>query len=204
MYAFTSSPQRGILHVLTIACFVLAFLLFGISGTEGIAYPLIYQLSAIPLFVAGIYFLSRYVLKQYRYELTQSSICDALGHPLLELVITETTGRRSAVVARVALRDVTHAEIIDTRKDKKAAQEKIDFLKRKASGGISTNRTHASEKAVVFRYLNTPLVTCACHVVVPSEGSLLVIPPDERMCHLLRQAGQNGGFFEGQAGTSDI
>lgn len=177
MYAFESSPRRGIFHVLVVACFVLALLLFGISGTEGMAYPMVYQFSGVVLLVAGIFFLSRYILKQYRYEISESTICDATGKPLLDLVITETSGRRITVVARVALRDVVAVEVVNKTEDAARAKEKVSLLRRGVNG----------EKPIVFRYTNTPFVTQACYISVPAERSVLVIPPDKTMVDILRQ-----------------
>lgn len=176
MYAFESSKRRGVFHVLIIACFVTALLSFGVSGVEGMAYPMIYQITSVLLLVAGIYFLSRYALKTYRYEVSESNIMDAMGQPILDLVITETSGRRVTVVARVALRDIAAVEDIDKSQDRSLAKEKEDALLVGKEGA----------RAVVFRYLNTPFVTHACYISVPAERSVLVIPPDEQMIRILR------------------
>ena len=175
IYAFESSRHRSGFHVLIAACFVVALLLFGISGIEGMAYPLLYQLGAVALLVVGVFFMARYALKVYRYEISESDILDATGQPILDLVITETSGRRITVVARVALRDVAEVEIVD-REDKSSAKEKEALLLKRAG----------EVKPVVFRYMNAPVVASACYISIPSERSVLVIPYDEQMTKLLR------------------
>lgn len=178
MYAFESTPQRGLVHVLTAACFVAALLLFGISGMRGVSFPLLYQLSGIILMVVGVYFLTRYILKRYRYEICQSSICDAEGRPLLDLVITETSGRRQVVVARVALRDITRVEDIDKGADRALAKERKAQLSQGKDG----------ERLVVFPYVNTPFLTRVCYICVPEERSVLIIPSDATMIDMLKRS----------------
>ncbi len=184
MYAFTSSKRKTSLHVLTIACFVTAFVLFGISGLESMAYPLLYQLSGLVLLVQGVVLLTRYILKTYRYEITESEILDAMGNPVWDLVITETTGRRMVVVAKIALRGISAIEVIDKGQDKATAKQRIQAL-----------QGDGEDRWVVFHYINTPFVTKACYIVVAEEKSILVIPPDERMIRMLR-SGMGEDFSE--------
>ena len=113
MYAFESCPRRGMLHFLTVSCFALALLLMGISGMENIAYPLLYQTTAVILMVIGVYFVVRYVLRVYRYEVSENGITDAYGERQYDLVITEITGKRCRVVSRVALRDIDAVACLD-------------------------------------------------------------------------------------------
>ncbi len=176
MYAFESSKRKGIFHVLVVTCFAVALLLFGFSSVEGMAYPVIYQLSAVVLLVAGVFMLTRYALKTYRYEISESNIRSATGQPIYDLVITEMAGKRMTVVARVALRDITRVEVINKGQDKSLAKEK-EALLLAGEGEV---------KPVVFRYMNTPIVTQACYIAVPEERSVLVIPYDERMVAILR------------------
>ncbi len=185
MYAFESSKRKSAFHVLIVTCFAVALLLFGVSGVEGLAFPMLYQITAVVFLVAGVYLLSRYALKTYRYEVSESNIADAMGQPILDLVITEISGRRVTVVARVALRDIAAVEDINKTQDKALAKEREDRLLAGRGG----------ERAVVFRYLNTPFVTHACYISVPSERSVLVIPPDEQMMRMLR-GGMGGDSVE--------
>ena len=179
MYSFESYTRKTAIHVLTVACFIVAFLLFGISQVVGIAFPMLYQITGLILLVMGVYFLTRYILKKYRYEITPSNIEDALGQPILDLVITETTGKRIAVVARVALRDITQVVVADKEQDNVSPKEKLEEIRRQ-------NKAMA-QKNIVFRYINTPFVSRVCYVVVPTENSVLVIPFDPNMVYALQQ-----------------
>lgn len=179
MYSFESTKSKSPLHVLTIACFITAFLLFGVSGVEGMAYPMLYQLTGVVLLVLGVYILTRYTLKKYRYEIAPSNITDAFGQPILDFIITETTGKRVMVVARVSLRDIARVEVADKGQDGVSPKEKLSQLQSK----YSTD----SQKFTVFRYVNAPLAPSACYIVVPDEYSILVIPYDKNMVSALRQ-----------------
>lgn len=174
MYAFESCSRRGMLHLLTVGCFVLALLLMGISGMENIAYPLLYQTTAVILLVVGVYLVVRYVLRLYRYEISESGITNAYGEPQYDLVITEITGKRYRVVSRVALRDMEAVACLSRKRDK----QKIGAF----VGGIKQ----------VLKYTNSPFEPEACYVRIPEENSVLVIPKDEKMMNLLaRYATQN-------------
>ncbi len=175
MYAFESCPRRGMLHVLTVGCFVLALLLIGISGMENIVYPLLYQMTAVILSVIGVYFMVRYVLRLYRYEISENGIMNAYGERQYDLVITEITGKRQRTVTRVALRDIAAVAFIDRKKEK---QKAADFI-----GGVKQ----------VFKYTNSPFEGGGCYLSVPEEGSVLIIPRDEKMMELLvRYVAENG------------
>lgn len=167
MYAFESCPRRGMLHLLTVGCFVLALLLMGISGVDNIAYPMLYQLTAVILVVIGVYLVIRYVLRLYRYEVSENGITNACGERQYDLVITEITGKRQQIVTRVALRDIAAVAFIDRKKEK---QKAVDFI-----GGVKR----------VFRYTNSPFEAGGCYLSVPEEGSVLIIPRDEKMMKLL-------------------
>ena len=166
---FESQQHPTIIHVLTIACFVIAFLLFGMSG---MAYPLIYQLSGLVLLVAGVYLLVRYILKKYRYEIAPGNIVDSYGDPVLGLVITETTGRRTTVVAKINLRDIEQIAVVDKRQDKESAKAQIADI---------------TQKYIVYRYTNTPFLSHICYIQVPCENSVLVIPYHQDMVQALRR-----------------
>ena len=183
MYSFESNTSKSTIHVLTMGCFIAAFLLFGFSNTAGLSFPVLYQLTGIGLLVVGIYFLTRYALKKYRFEIVESNITNAAGEPILDLVITEIKGTRHVVVARVALREIATVEVIDTKKDKAAAKEKRRLIIHKNEQG--------NEKYVVFKYMNTPFVSYACYIQVPDENSVLVIPVDRQMLQILQWHRQN-------------
>ncbi len=168
MYAFESSPRGKVFHVLTAGCFVLVLLLFGFSGMEGIAYPFIYQTTAIILMTVGVYLLVRYVLKIYRYEITESGITAADGSAIRDLVITEITGQKQRVVTRVALRDIESIQIL-TRKEYKAKEKEL------------------AEGMTVYRYTNRPFEPISCYLTVPEENAVVAIPVDEQMIRHLRQ-----------------
>ncbi len=169
MYTFPSPPRGKPLHVLTVACYVAAIIFLGVSSTDGIPYPMIYQMAAILTAAAGIYFTTRYVLRQYRYTLETGIVTDANGRPTTDLIITEVVGKKITVVARIGLRDVASVTVIrESDKDKR------------------TKRTAICQDKRVFTYINTPFYTAACYIDVPEEHSVLVIPPDDTMINYLR------------------
>lgn len=171
MYSFQSCSRRGMLHLLTVGCYVLALVLMGISGIDQIAYPLLYQTTAVILLVVGVYFTVRYALRLYRYEIRESGITDAYGIRQYDFVITEMTGKRCRVVTRVALRDIAAVAYIDRKKEK---QKATDFK---------------SKGRQVFVYTNSPFLTEGCYLHVPDEDSVLIIPEDKKMMALLIRYG---------------
>lgn len=168
MYAFESSPRGKHFHFLMVGCFVLVLLLFGISGMDGVAYPFIYQTTAIILMTVGVYFMARYVLRIYRYEISQSGITAADGTSLLDLVITEIIGHKKRVVTRVAVRDIEGVLIL-SRKEYKAKVAEI------------------AEGKTVYRYTNRPFEPISCYLLLPEENAVVAIPVDEQMMRYLRQ-----------------
>lgn len=176
MYAFVSPPRGKPLHVLNVACYVAAVIFLGVSSVEGIPYPMIYQFAAILAAAAGIYFTTRYVLRQYRYALEPTTVTDADGRPTVDLVITEVVGRKITTVARVGLRDIASVSVIrgddPDRKSKRAT----------IVGGRGTD----AESRRVFSYINTPFSASACYIDVPEENSVLLIPVDDTMINYLR------------------
>ncbi|MBQ9780242.1 MAG: hypothetical protein IJW00_04790 [Clostridia bacterium] len=168
MYAFESHPRKGMLHVLTAGCFITALLLLGLSGLEGMSYPFVYQFTAFALLTAGVYLMVRYILKRYRYEITESDITNAAGVPLCDLVITEIGSAKHRVVTRVSVREITSVALINPKTHKIAEKEFIGNTKR------------------VWRYLNTPLTEEGIYLAVPEETSVVVIPHDPRMLEILK------------------
>ncbi len=166
MYAFESRARRGALHLLVCVCFGVAFLLFGISGIEGMAFPALYQISAVGLLVTGTYLLSGYILKLYRYEVSESGVRDADGMPVYDLVITEIAGRRRRVVTRVALRDIEHAEVLHKKDGKKCTR---------------------NPEMKVYRYDNNPYAPVNLYLFLPEEDAVTVIPADEDMINILER-----------------
>lgn len=179
LYAFESAPRKGLCHVLTAGCFVTAFLMLGISGIDGLAYPVLYQFTAFVLLTAGAYILVRYILKLYRYELMDSGIVDMNGIPKYDLVITEITGRRRRVVTRVSVRDIDTAICLHERRDK------------------ATVKSLTEDGQRLYRYINDPFERRGIYLTVPEENSVLMIPVDDGMLtHLGRfckvtQKGEN-------------
>ena len=169
MYMFESSPRKGAIHVLTIGCFVAALSLFAVAGLEGMPYPVLYQFSAVLLLTIGVYFLVRYALKMYQYEIASSGITDAEGNSQKELIITELSGNRRRVVTRVLVRDIARVALIDAKKEKAEEAAFVCDVKK------------------IFKYVNTPLPGKGLYILVPEEDSVVVIPPDEKMTKLLKQ-----------------
>lgn len=169
LYAYESAPRRGTTHILTAGCFVVAFFMLGISGIDGLSYPMLYQLTAFLLLTAGVYVLVRYILKLYRYELMDSCIVDMNGDPKYDLVITEITGRRRRVVTRVSVRDIEAVLCLHEKQDKAAIKSLM------------------GEGQRLYRYVNDPFERRGIYLTVPEEDSVLMIPVDDGMlAHLGR------------------
>lgn len=167
-YAFISSARKKWIHVACIACYVTALLLFGISGIEGMEYPIIYQLTAIVTLTVGVYLTVRYALKMYRYEISESGIVSAEGEVKYDLVITEITGAKRQVVARIGLWDVESVHVLPRRK------KKVFLHTRKGAYGK------------VFAYTNNPFDPVSCAFLLPEEDSVVVIPADDGMLGVLK------------------
>ncbi len=172
-YSFQSSPRRGPLHAMVVAALFMSAVLFGISGIEGMLYPMLYQFLSVICLVAAVYLVTRYSLRVYRYAVEPNGITDAGGVEQYDLVITETVGKKIRVAARVGLRDIGDMAII-RRKDKDAAH-------RDAKSKLCQGKT-------VFRYINTPALSDECCLEMPEEGAVLIIPWDKHMEAILRGA----------------
>lgn len=171
MYTFTSPRRNATIHIMIVSLLVCAAVLMGVSQIDGVPYPMIYQMVALVVMTAWTYLLVRYALKQYRYEITEGGIVGSDGVPVPDLVITEMVGKKMTVVARIALREVREVRVIDRATDKKGWEAKRDAICRERR---------------VFRYENAPFVPTSCYISIPSEGSVLVIPPDEGMLKILQ------------------
>ncbi len=170
MYFFESSASRKPLHAMVIGTVVVAFILFFTSTVEGIPFPVLFQSAACLFFGAAIYLVTRYSLRLYRYAIEPNGIIDAGGVELCDLVVTEITGKKMKVVARVALRDI--GEVAVVRRSDKAARESV--------------RAALCKDRQVFPYSNNPILPEECYISLPEEGAVLVIPADEGMIRILR------------------
>ena len=168
MYAFESNSSRGPLHAMVIGSVVAAVALFTVAGFEGMPVPYVFQILAVVCLTATVYLVSRYSLKSYRYAIEPSGITSADGTDVYDLVITEIMGKRCVVVCRVALRDIDASQVSVLRRDEKAARDMLCKGKR------------------VFRYENTPITPDSCYIPLPSESSVVIIPPDEQMMKVLK------------------
>lgn len=172
MYAFESSGSRKPLHAMVIGSFVAAMLLFSVSNREGMPMPHLLQAAAIGCLTATVYLLVRYSLKLYRYAIEPNGILDGDGVEQYDLVITEIAGKKLTVVARLALRDIDKSAVtVIRRADGQAARDARETL---------------CKGAQVFRYENTPVSPASCYIPMPSEHSVVVIPADEKMIHILK------------------
>ena len=172
MYTFTSPRRNATLHIMIVALLVCAAVLMGVSQIDGVPYPVIYQMVALVVMTAWTYLLVRYALKQYRYEIAEGGIVGSDGIPVPDLVITEIVGKKMTDVARIALREISEVRVIDRSKDKRGWEDKRDAICRGKR---------------VFRYENAPFVPASCYIAIPSEGSVLVIPPDDGMMKILER-----------------
>ena len=175
MYSFESSGSRGPLHAMVVGALIATALLFGLGGIEGIPFPFLFQTGGILCATAAVYLAAGYSLKSYRYAIEPNTIVDAEGAEQYDLVITEITGKKMKVVARIGLRSVDSAAVTvirrvgeDAARDAKAARDALCKGKQ------------------VFRYENTPVSPASCYVPVPEENSVIIIPVDERMVEILK------------------
>ena len=172
MYSFESSGSRKPLHAMVIGAMIATVLLFSVAGLEGIPMPYLFQIGAILCATAAVYLTVGYSLKAYRYAIEPNTIVDAEGVEQYDLVITEITGKKLKVVARVGLRTVDHTAVtVIRRQDGEAAKEARDLL--------------CKDKRV-FKYENTPVSPASCYIPIPEENSVVVIPADERMVGILK------------------
>ena len=177
MYAFRSSGSRKGLHALCIVSMIGAVGLYALSGAEQIQYEWAIQLTAIILAGVSVYLLTRYSLREYRYELVDSGLADRDGEPVYELCVTQVIGRRMTPAARATLRDIREVKVLD----------RAAFKKQKAS---------LLKDATLLRCENDPFLPASCYICVPSVRAVIAIPPDPGMVRLLdaavRQAEQDG------------
>ena len=169
MYAFESTGSRKPLHAMVIGTMVAAVILFSISNREGIPAPHVFQAGAIACLTGTVYLLVRYSLKLYRYAVEPNGILDADGVEQYDLVITEIVGKKMTVVARVALRDVDRSGVT---------------VIRRADGAEA--RASLCKGKQVFRYENTPASAASCYIPMPREGTVVVIPVDDKMVSILK------------------
>ncbi len=170
MYSFESENARGALHAMVIGTFAVAAILFGLSTTEGIPYPLIFQSIAVICLVAAVYLTFRYSLRIYRYAIEPNGIIDADGHELYDLVIISIVGKKMQTVARVALRDIDEVAVV--RRQNKTMRKTV--------------KESLCKDKQIFRYANTPILAEECYISVAAEGAVLVIPPDVGMINILK------------------
>ncbi len=179
MYSFESSPSRKPLHAMVIAAFAAAAVLFSLSNVRGIPYPVIFQTGAILCLVAAVYLIARFSVKLYRYSVEPNGIVDTHGVEQCDLVVTEITGKKIKVVARIGLRDIDEVVVV-RRKDKEAREAIKNSLCRDKQ---------------LFRCTNTPAMDEECYISIPEENSVLLIPADERMTAILRESSSHGPAF---------
>lgn len=172
MYAFESAGSRKPLHAMVIGAVAVGLFLFSLANREGMPAPFLLQTVAFGCMTAAVYLMVRYSLKQYRYAVETNQIIDAFGAEQYDLVITEITGKKMKVVARVALRDMDRPAVtVIRRADGQAAKDARALL--------------CKEKRV-FRFENVPVSPVSCYIPLPEENSVMVIPADETMVRILQ------------------
>ncbi len=169
-YSFESTGARGALHTMVISATVAAAVLFFMSTLDDVPFPIFFQTGAVVCLALAAYLCTRYSLRLYRYAIEPNGIMDVHGVEQNDLVITEITGKKIKIVAKVALRDIDACIRVIRRDSETTPLVKEAFCK---------NRQ-------VFRYANTPIIPVACYLSVPGEGAVIVIPWDDRMATILR------------------
>ena len=170
MYSFESSGSRKPLHAMVIGAAVAAVALFTASSM-GVPMPSLFQVGSLVCATLAVYLTVRYSLKIYRYAIEPNTIVDAEGVEQYDLIITEITGKKMKVVARVGLRTIDHTAVTVIRREDSAAKEA---------------RATLCKDQRVFKYENTPVSPASCYIPVPEENCVIVIPVDERMVEILR------------------
>ena len=170
MYSFESSGSRKPLHAMVIGAAVAAVALFTASSM-GVPMPSLFQVGSLVCATLAVYLTVRYSLKIYRYAIEPNTIVDAEGVEQYDLIITEITGKKMKVVARVGLRTIDRAAVTVIRREDSAAKEA---------------RATLCKDQRVFKYENTPVSPVSCYIPVPEENCVIVIPVDERMVEILR------------------
>ncbi|MBE6693773.1 MAG: hypothetical protein E7589_03310 [Ruminococcaceae bacterium] len=174
-YSFSTKKPSPLVHSAVIISYALGVLLYATSTVEGIPYPIIFQTATILLLAVGTYLLFRFVFKKFTYEISENS------ERTLDLVITETVGKKQTVVARMALARISRAEIIDSK------AFKVELATRK------------KERLLLFRYDNRLVAPRVCLVEFPDENSIVVFHDDQAMAQLLRDniGGKEFAAYEG-------
>ena len=173
MYSFESSGSRKPLHAMVIGAIIGTAVFFSLGGMEGMPFPFLFQTGAFICATVAIYLAAAYSLKCYRYAIEPNTIVDAEGMEQYDLVITEITGKRMKVVARIGLRSVDHdAVVVIRRSDGEAAKSARDTI---------------CKGKQIFRYENTPISPVSCYIPIPEENSVIIIPVDDRMVEILKE-----------------
>ena len=172
MYSFESSGARRPLHAMVVAAIIGTAAFFFLGSMEGMPFPFLFQTGAFVCATVAVYLVAGYALKSYRYAIEGNTVVDAEGMEQYDLVITEIMGKRRRVVARIGLRSVDHdAVTVILRSDGEAAK---------------TARNTLCKGKQVFRFENTPVSPASCYIPIPEEGSVMVIPADDRMVEILK------------------
>ncbi len=177
MYSFESSGSRKPLHAMVIGALVGAAVFFSAGTFPDIPVPSLFQAGSILLLTLAVYLTVRYSLRMYRYAIEPNTIVDVEGVEQYDLVITEITGRKMKVVARIGLRTVD--------------REAVTVIRRSAGGSDGETAKEARETLCkgkkVFKYANTPVSPASCYIPIPEENAVVVIPADERMMEILKK-----------------
>lgn len=169
MYSFTPNGHRRGLHAVVIADMAAAVLLWTSAGAGG-SYGWIFQLAGVVLAALGIYLITRYSLRSYTFSVEEGDLIDSDGKPVYDLVITQTTGYKVTVAARVAVRDIRRMDLLSRAEYRKHRKERYEML-------------------FLFRYDSNPFSALSVYMAVPEESSLLVVPPDPGLVDTLRRLG---------------
>lgn len=165
-YSTRSSGGGKLAHALVMICFVSAILLYAISTADGVAFPALFQLGTIILLALGTYFLIRYILKQYIYEIHENQ------DQKLDLVVTEVIGKKLTVVVRVALEDIATVSVVPTRQQKRNSK------------AVSKTK---GEKCIVYKYDNRLTAPNKCLISIPKESTIIQIPDDQTLVDILKK-----------------
>lgn len=156
MYTFIPKTDKKTAKTLSVGLFLLAAVIyFSPVVFEGLPFSWLWQTVSLLLFVSGIFVLTRYVFKNFKYEIVEGN-----GKP--DLVVSELSPRGEVAVCRVALENIERVEIVE--RGEKLSPEKIGGRKK-------------------FSYLPDIISQkyCAVFVTECGESLLLKIVYDERL-----------------------
>ncbi len=119
VYYPKKQPKKATL--LTLATIIGASLLY-VVGDLGIGYRAVFQISALLLFAVGIMIMSRYILTDYKYAISEATEADGS----LYFIIMKINGQRSVEMAKFDISEIYACKRGRSLKDFEAEYGNVD------------------------------------------------------------------------------